>query len=98
VAATSKNQLSRNFRCRSIFDFLQQYRHFSDVPGRPDYVRSLGGVKRKGKAVRSAQLTANRRQPMQMKHHARLKEAGVCPSARNGHGRGSKSPSFHYRD
>jgi hypothetical protein len=77
VAATSKNQLSRNFRCRSIFDFLQQYRHFSDVPGRPDYVRSLGGVKRKGKAVRSAQLTANRRQPMQMKHHARLKGGGL---------------------
>jgi hypothetical protein len=97
AAEKSKDQLSRNFRCRSIFDFLQQYRHFSDVPGRPDYVRSWG-VKRKGKAVRSAQLTANRHQPMQMKRHARLKEAGVCPSARSGHGRGSKFPSFHYRD
>jgi hypothetical protein len=32
---------------------------------------------RKGKAVRSAQLTANRRQPMQMKRHARLKEGGL---------------------
>jgi hypothetical protein len=31
---------------------------------------------RKGKAVRSPQLTANRRQPMQMKRHARLKEGG----------------------
>jgi hypothetical protein len=27
--------------------------------------------------VRSAQLTANRLQPMQMKRHARLKEAGL---------------------
>jgi hypothetical protein len=29
-----------------------------------------------GKAVRPAKLTANRLQPMQMKRHARLKEAG----------------------
>jgi hypothetical protein len=28
----------------------------------------------------------------------RLNEAGFCPSAGSGHGRGSKSASFHYRE
>jgi hypothetical protein len=28
-----KNQLSRDFRCRSLFDFCKQYRHFSDLSG-----------------------------------------------------------------
>jgi len=50
-----------------------------------------------GKAVRLAQLTANRLQPMQMKRRA-PQEGGVLSFRGGGHGRGSKSASFHYRE
>jgi hypothetical protein len=38
---TSKNQLSRDFWCRSIFDFLQQYRSKGDIPAAFGQVRSI---------------------------------------------------------
>jgi hypothetical protein len=41
AVGTSKNQLSRDFRCRSIFDFLQQYRSKGDIPAAFGQVRSI---------------------------------------------------------
>src|ERR1700675_702166 len=60
---TSKNQLSRDFRCCSIFRLLQQYRHFSDVTTG----RRMSAVGRRGSrdcVARLPSLTRSGRSPV----------------------------------